>query len=917
MTWMKNRIVEAAVNSASPCEQGACKNCDKPGLLIHPFRYSAFFSEDPYVMDMVPKLGPSAGESLPELKTSKYAIRMMREGYIYIVLDRGGFRHLDSYYVRPSGRLMRFRGEPPDRKTSDIACKRMAGSANALMVAIESPEEVSMSYWLFTPDPLSESKEADLIEQAPALLANGSLQGFSPQQWMNQQGTQEFAISPRAMSSFVLEYMATTDINSIAKLREPMVAALNEQPFPALCDSQEPRPAPQFSGRPGGPYRSKLDESLSVLKDALQLMQSTGGVGIALQDAIGITQELNAWRNRAMEGVEEWMHVVDKNGVDNEWKYLAAHQYAELRDGVLENRLKVATDWAVTVSNAPYDQTERELEELKRKGGFIDPGPTIAIVRAAREADIFGQRKRSIEEAHALTTAQFAKTESLLDGEQASILNEFNVLAAPCEQKMRERAPDHLAWLTSPMLKLALRSYDQEDLERGWAFAVQVGMAMSGMESDESSRLVLDGWWKNLQLLDEGEDQIAEGNLAWRIYSLNHLPLAKQLHQALELSRREHRSVDGWKIAASAQEFTSKALELFDKSNAALRACEDAGQVTWFKRSLLGVLMSWYAQLGRVAYNTATNTVVDQALMRLLVRAMQLRMGSYAQQFPVAEFHASSAGNGMSAYWRGQMNRFIREGIERELAKGRSGGAYQGRVLAMATLFESVNLIIKGKSIFKDDATAREGAEFIASGMALTGGVIAIFEEGANWVANNFNRGAQTYAYSRVWGGRLGFYGGALAGTAGLLGAVLDGSSAHDSYRREHQILSLAYASRGVVAASAAAIGATISFAGSAPFLRVMLGRARDPLLRIMLTHASGLAARLLAREAVILMLRTWGARMGWAAAALTVLIIVLSPTDLEEWCDRSVFRKDKSRRQYRSSAEELLAIFQLTKQGA
>ncbi|WP_433925345.1 T6SS effector BTH_I2691 family protein [Stenotrophomonas nematodicola] len=915
---MDNRIVGAALKTVSPCVQGNCRNCDKTGLPVHPFRYSAFCSDDASILGMVPALRPSTGAALPELRTARYALRMMREGYLYVVLKRHGLTQLDSYYVRPSGRLMRFRGEPPDRKTSAIACARMAASANALMVAIDAPEEVAMSYWLFTPDPLSSNKEAELVEQAEMMAAQGVLQAFSPQQWVAQQGSQEFALSPMTIRAFVLEYLAIGEIAALAALQAPIVAALDEQAFPALCDPLDPPMPPRFDALRGGAvYQSALQRSLPALREAATALHASGGVGIALQDAIGITQELNAWRNGAMEGVEPWMRHRDAHGRDNAWKYLAAHQYAQIREGVLSKRIRLARDDAADRANAPYDKIEEDLKTAEVRGGMIDPGPMLEIVTITRDADPFGLRRRVVERAERLAKERFDRAEAQLDGTQTSILEEFKAIAAPCEQKMRERAPDHLAWLCSPMLTLALRSYDQHDLVRGWAFAVQVGIAMTGMEADDESRLVLDDWWKTLALVDPASQGIEEGNLAWRVYALNHLPLAQELVGALEEANTYSPATDVWGIAATGNEAVIRVLDMFDKANAALRACENAGQVAWFKRSLLGTVMSWYAQWGRVLYKTSLPAAADKVQMNLMIRALQLRMGDYARNYPVAEFHARSVDSVTTSYWRGQFSRYVRMGLDREMAKGREGGVYQGRALMLATLFESLNLMIKGRNLLGDAPTARQGAELIASGLTLSGGVLVILEEGSTWIKGNFKPGSQVAAYSEVWGGRLGLYGGFLVATAGVVGAVLDGAAVVQSAKSARVHLAIAYGARGVISGTAAVVGATISFAGSAPFLRALLERSRTKFFRTLFDISSRLAATLIAKEMVMLMLRAWGARLSWAAAAASVLIIVMSPDEFEKWSEKSIFRLDKSSKGYQDRADELVALVRIAKGGS
>ena len=114
----------------------------------------------------------------------------------------------------------------------------------------------------------------------------------------------------------------------------------------------------------------------------------------------------------------------------------------------------------------------------------------------------------------------------------------------------------------------------------------------------------------------------------------------------------------------------------------------------------------------------------------------------------------------------------------------------------------------------------------------------------------------------------------------------------------------------------AAAPSITVAFAGSAPYLRAMMKISRNASTRAFFRFSSGVAARIAAHEAVMLMLRVWGGRLGWVALGLSVLIVLMSPDDFEDWCEKAVFRGDKSKPEYRSAAEELVTIIHLSVKG-
>lgn len=91
---------------------------------------------------------------------------------------------------------------------------------------------------------------------------------------------------------------------------------------------------------------------------------------------------------------------------------------------------------------------------------------------------------------------------------------------------------------------------------------------------------------------------------------------------------------------------------------------------------------------------------------------------------------------------------------------------------------------------------------------------------------------------------------------------------------------------------------------------------SRNASTRTFFRVSSGVAVRIAAHEAVMLMLRVWGGRLGWVTIGPSVLIVLMTPDDFEDWCEKTVFRGDKSKRGYGSAAEELATIVHLSVKG-
>lgn len=895
---MNNPLVVDVLQSTTGCKDGDCRNCDKRGLLIQPLRLSAFCSDD----EAANANAPALGHDEIVLSASRYCARLPRESYIYVLVHRPGLVHWQAYYVRPGGHLETFPvDDPPPRRTAEVACSRMAEAADAMLIAIQDADEVDHSYWLLTPDPLSSDKLEEYRNNAERFAGEGKMHHFSPKQWIQSRTGEQYVMDADAMRQYTLEYVALAE-NDAARgdlppylVSTPLIQALEQQAFPPLSD-----PLAGSSSTSGLPQLLTGQNPSSALIDAAgrlgrvhETLRDTGGAAILLRDPLGITQELNAWRNAAMEGMEPWMRTRDGHGADNEWKLLTAMRLADVREGLCEQRIQeVDTSIDRPLHGEPADNLLEHLHpdpNRRAREAYI----RAAMARLRFDSDQFTERPRIEQEAwrrypdpnrqardearermrqtHRSVIGEdriderkqdaadrlVARFNSQLDGTDAQIIADFNREAAPWMETMRARAPDHLAWLQSSDVIAGLHAYDPQDWQRGWAFAMQTSLAMIGMEATEAGQAVLDGWWN-----DTG---IPDTNLAWRTYGLNHARLIADTRQALVEAHAQAQAGDAaLDVGAVLEGGTGAAaavLKAFDEANRALESVEQAGRVGWFRRGLLGGVMGWYAQLGRAVLGAALPTGADRAMTRVMVHALQMRLGSFALRLRLDELHAAGT-EASAARVRGQINRRIREAVEGELKRGNRGNFYQARFLAVLALVESSHFLVKARSIEDGDSVLK--AELTAAGLALVGGSMEMLGLGATWTGERFSQGSVVARSSQAWGGRLRLYGGFLAGTAGVVMAAVDGRHAFTSFDERNFALGYAYAARALAISSAAFLGATVAFAGTASYLNLLMRRSNNGFLTKVLDVGSRWALRLSMNQARMLFLRTWGPRLGW-----------------------------------------------------
>ncbi|PJJ96055.1 hypothetical protein CO611_09010 [Lysobacteraceae bacterium NML03-0222] len=842
------------------------------------------------------------------LTKSKHALRMLREGYLYVLVERPPMLFWQAYYVRPSGHLQQFPVErPPSRKSPVVACARMASAAHAMLVSIEDADKVDNSYWLFTPDPLSKRKLDEYRVNAAKFADEGKMQRFSPRQWLQSQTGEGYALKPEVMAAYVLEFIAANSalppvvvqppLAGIRHSPSPLLAALDTQPFPPFSDPL--RDAVE-------PLGSRLAGRAGQLQEITQTLSRTQGVALALYDPIGTTQELNAWRNQAMAGLEPWMQEKDANGISNEWKFVVASQWQEMRQDIREGRIKLAEE-EVRQQHAAADAAleQRLSDEL----GLLSSTPedaeaVINTVMASHRRLAEQSRTQAIARAGQRAADRLDEAEAQLDGSQHTILEAFAAKAAPWTERVSARSADHLAMLQSESLIKGLYAYDEQDWKQGWAFAKEVSLAMMGMEASEAGQALLDGWWKDTTM--------PESNLAWRVYGLNQQRLMADARQALAEAEAKASADSLPSFAAEAQKgagVLGRVLKAFDEANRALLEIEQ-GYVDWFQRRRLGTLMGWYAQLGRAVFRVAQPNALDMHMQKVMVRSAQMRLGNFATQMRIEE-HAAAGRRVNPAYVRGQVSRYIRQGLEKEFSKGAAGGFYQARFLLLASLVESVSLGLSVRKLPKD---SREAAEILAAAMALSAGTLELVRQGAAWLGERYSQGAVTARSSAVWGGRLQLYGGFLAGCAGVIGVWLDYRDAKYEFQVKNNWLMLAYSSRALLIGAASVLSAVVAFAGSAAYLKYAMERSTWGVMRTALSYANRWSTWLAGNSRLLASFRVWGARLGWAGLALTVVIMVLTPDAYKRWCQKSVFRRNKQADGYKDMGEELAALYAVVK---
>jgi hypothetical protein len=523
-----------------------CKFCEKNGLLWLPLRYSVVGSDYPTAFARLPEIGgKKLGKGVVDIKLtdpkSKYAVRLLRPGYLYLLLDHMGVRYWRAYQVLDDAYLYEFDVDNPPKIEPQFSCDPFLCGVNASVVSIPDPRNVKKMFAFFTHAPLTKAKASEYRSNADTYAREGKMQTFSPADWLNGDTEQLHSLLGAELLTTVAEYRLFTEPGNPASpharpFATPLSQALNEQMIPATRDAYG-EAIPNEKGVYGG--------RLGALQD---LIKRNGYAAFVLYDHIGITQELNDFRNDAFLPIDAFMAQRDGTGPDNRRKFDVYNEIKEWRQ-LMEKGL--VTDAEHSVERADY------LRRVQREPLFINDSKSMladkcartGVVPTARERQKFPtreeweavhpaiveelERERQVDEDSYIEFA-YSKAKNdwsnryapLLDvGEMDRFIAKLSDVSHRCRINANERAAQHIQWLKSLRVLHAFDVCDQEDAISGEALSAQVFQCVFGMEGAAGAAGVLTEW--------ATEMQVSRENLFLRAFTRDQKKVKKEAQKSL------------------------------------------------------------------------------------------------------------------------------------------------------------------------------------------------------------------------------------------------------------------------------------------------------------------------------------------------------------------------------------------------
>jgi hypothetical protein len=927
-----------------------CNFCDSNGdLQILPLRYAvigAARDKDSHreAMTWLPKLSGTLGEwvthiplGLPELR---YVVRPLRCGYLYVLIERNGEKKWEGYAVSKGGELYHFDPEDDiaDPEIQDFVCTQGGHSLHASFVHIPDSKNVSRIWLLFTPD-LVTKKRLEFLKQYETTDHSTILQVFKPADWKNGDTQQKHSLKPEQIEGTVVE--------TIARTVGPVRIAISHSLYPTYEEIEAKIPLDEES------FRKHTDHLWNLQLKLRQL----GGLAFVLHDAIGITQELNDYRNAPLEKLKLWQASThpDRKGdnITNEYRVNVLNAIDDVRT-VLRDAAKKNPDVQAEIQHRKRDTFDGcTLYDLNSHGTPVQMAPIGTRGNPRHEAEF----KKIEEEINDRWWDEHCEGKGKLKGHlDGSFLRkfrkEYQTLHNWCDTAIRQRYAGHLNWLQSRELLNALLVYDTNAPEGsacGLQFMGQVGLMIAGMDYTEQGSALMDAWARDFN--------IADNNLLLRAHCYNQTALQTAMTQGMIAAQaapdmkdeEAFRSFVSRELYGITEDLPDDASAWMDKSrkiaaniaklaDKTVKTMGESANRAWVKKHpLLGKTLT----IPQTMFNSALRFNMrpgEEKVAKSLLAMMEAPLGraAFHSWFGVS-FDSKVA---RLAYLKDPVALYIAKNIVDEarpafrktidIWKGDTtitGDYMRIRTGLIVMGFEAINLFIQGR---KAIAEGQPSWQLLAAGLACAGvggeiyaygyrtlsrakptkELLEIFddidEEVIKEMAMHGQQGAG-FAY-----GRIKLWTGTLLGGAGLIGAFLDLS---DAAKEKDNNISLMLYIRGYTGILLALTSFGTAWADTGLYFSVLARCATSRIAGRSFEILAKIATALNKIKPLMYRLSVWGTLLILGITLGLYIYEYIFPSILQKWCEKSCFRNtDQKGPYFKGHEEECTALYEAFK---
>jgi hypothetical protein len=881
-----------------------CKFCSEQGdLLILPLRYAVVCDENPATIAPLPAISGTLGDSFATgvalSDKAKYAARPLRSGFLYVLLERSGVKNWQAYCVTKEACLYSFPPNNPPTVQPEFLCNVAGHCVNASMIKIDKASKVQKAYLLFTPDPLTSRKLKFISDYVGQYVTLGAIQEFSPSDWVKGQHAQPHSLQAEQLDAQVAEVLAENN--------NPLTRALNSSLFPPYAEPFDPiKPSEDIK---------KHAEHLKNLKAKLEQVKSPAFV---LYDAIGITQELNAFRNAPLEPVQFWLQKKEDKKISNEHKLHILGAYEDVRkmahivfnnqDWVKKYRLK--TDEMIKTEKT---RTARALK-VKRFFGFSDLSDVEIDDKAKKaEQELPGWIEEMWREKEdEIFNRRYAGRLIDIKGME-KFRTTLETITANARKVVNTRYKDHLEWIQSFSMRSALSVYDVDDEQSGMRYSNQIGMAMIGMDFTPEGDELAKKWAKDFSISDD--------NLLWCGFCHNMTAIKEAMRIALkevqknmpdnpdkmgEYINRELYGIDpanlpkdrdSWlKTTNGVLKDVIKLMDKVTKVNGELNeGTKEKPRINnkqWLKNKFYGKHVGLLALLTNKTMGFAM-TKLERNIAKALFPMLATPLGKWAcsvdHEGKLGKFIQSTSFKPANI-----AHMELEEGRKRWAANTKADGDYMRLRLAPIIFgIEAINLIFRAA---KENKDSRDYWLLGAAILATAGSTVEVYAYLFRTISRSGIDPVMLKGAAVGYGG-IKLIAGSLASFAGGIGAVLDFSGFSEAKANGNHRLATILFTRASLQSISLGAGALTAFADAAAWFghRAMLAKAGSTSAKAFTTLEGAAKAANNIKPIVY----RFGCFAAEATLWLTLLLLIgpvvydmVTDDELEAWCRKSCFGK-------------------------
>jgi len=494
--------------------------------------------------------------------------------------------------------------------------------------------------------------------------------------------------------------------------------------------------------------------------------------------------------------------------------------------------------------------------------------------------------------------------------------NIYDKLLSEAAGLLEKRSQALRKWLVNPLFLAALEDYDTTDPKSGIDFEVAITEAILGLGSDRVGREYLEELARNFTVT-------SQDSLLWRVVAMNQDDAREELAAYLKQAE-ENKSLTlqvagaSWDIFVAASGNLKKFFKYY-KSYEELKKEIYPDSFVGQQLKQLGVdhlvvnVGDWLMKTLR--FDKADKRLGEYMVQHVLsIRALMdpdessNLINTEAAQLPAMRRYYSDRVRNYASQPATRANANMLALADLEQHKGidvmrqkwqqiTAGAPSPVRLAALTTVLELVNFT---NLVFKADKQAKDYGSLVSSGLSLASSGVAISAK-----LNETLLSKESASFARVK-----FLGAVFGGISSSIATFLDLINLMDSVGRDRYGLALVHASKlvvGVSVSSAQVLGAVVY---ATPVIERIAGRSS---ITLWLTNARhGIEGATAIRNARVLgtvgqaVVIRQGALVGvgravlflagWEVAvavlALQGAIWVLSPSQLEVWCERNYFGK-------------------------